>query len=304
MSCFRLLMLTTVTLAALMTAAFASVSAPIPNPIPPTATPFFAPPTTVIIPPTSTSTVPNAKADPTAAVMYSTDPSRFRRAEFTYKMGFGVKAADDVSAQALGPMLDQIASALSRMSGEGAMEVIDARTGKVNIRMKINMDAMEVETVIVDGVSWVRTGPDKPWQKSELISLTTGAMDPASALAMIKNASKVEWVEETELNGERVHHLRYMIDPSKGNFGKLLTAGTDTMPKEKLDAIFATMTVDAELWLRAGDLQIRQQRVRVTMPMPLPEEDRLKDVKLMMDIDMLMSYTKVNEPVLIEAPKE
>lgn len=258
---------------------------------------------------TPTPSVPDARFDPLAAVMYSADPGRFRSAAFTYRMNLGVRPADDASAQALGPSLEDLDSAAGQIWGEGELEMIDPQTGKANLRMKLNLEmadqTLEIETIIVDGVSWVRTAPDQPWEKADMPTATATGIDPSSALAMIKDASKVEWVDEIELNGERVQHLRYTIDPAKANFAELLKpAGSEAVTEEQLDAMFNAMTVEAELWLRASDLQIRQQRVLMTMPLTVPEEVGLEDVSLLMDVDMLMTYDRVNEPVVIEVPKE
>lgn len=288
-------------------AACAAVPAPTPTPAPPTATPM--PSATPLPTATPTPAFPDPKTAPLEALMYSGEAGLFKTAEFTYTMSLGAKAADEASAEKLGSLLDQLAAALSQMTGEGALEIVDAGARKVNMRMKLGMDVggqkFAVETILVDGESWARLGEDQPWQKAEssAVAATTG-IDPASLVDMVKDATKVEWIEETELNGERVHRLRYTMDPGKMDFSQILQSATGELPEETLQAMLEEMNVDAEVWLRASDLQMRQQRMLVTMTMPLPDDAGLGDVKILMTIDMTMAYSKINEPVVIEAPEE
>jgi hypothetical protein len=254
---------------------------------------------------------PDPKTDPLAALLYTSVTHPFKTAEFNYEMTMAFKPGDEASAEQLKPVLEQLNSNSSTMTGEGAMAIIDASAGTVNMRMTLELaiagQTNAVEMVMVDGETWVRLGGEgQTWQKSDQAATTLSpSLNPTEMAKMLESASAVSWVEETELAGARVHHVHYTLDPSKLDIGQLLaSAGSGQVPQEQLATMVKEMTVAADVWLSAENLEMRQQRMVISIPLPLPAESGMEGVKLNMDMDMVMRYTRLNEPVTIEAPAQ
>jgi hypothetical protein len=251
--------------------------------------------------------MPDPKADPLAALLYAGSPDMFKSARFIYEMTMEMGPADDVTAKILGEEGVAMMQAFGmQASGTGAMQVVDAAAGKTNMQMEIEMgvlgQTMKVETIVIGDSAWARMNGGA-WQKSDDATAGSSAGDPAAMLETFRAATKVEWLDNKPLDGEAVHHLRYVIDPEKMDLSSMLksTPGvSDETSAEEALAILKQMTLEGEAWLAASDLSLRQQRMLMTMIVPMPDEE---EARLKVVMNMLMRYTEVNKPVVIEPPK-
>jgi hypothetical protein len=248
-----------------------------------------------------------------AALLYSSSTGTFRSATFTYEMTMTMKAADEASAQALGKTAQFLETFTMSATGDGAMQVVDAKAGKANMRMDFDMNVMgqkiTIQMVMVDNILWIRTGDEKIWQKTvitsteQAASVMPGGMDPTSMLESFQNATNVQWVEDTTLKGEPVRHLRFAVDPKKLNLDSVLESmSKEEASSEDLKMIMEGMKVDADVWLRAKDLAVRQEKMVISVVVPAPKALDVPDAKLRMDIGMVMFFDKLNEPVEITSP--
>ncbi len=262
--------------------------------------------------PTPTPSVPDPKTDPMAALLYVGRPGSFSSAEFDYVMTLEMSPADEASAAALGDDAGQLSDVQMKITGDGAMEVTDPGALKSKMRMAMNLDMagqqMAMEMIIIDQTAWIRVGSEGEWQKVEgeqAMSAIPGGMDPESMLETFQNATDVAWVEDLEIDGEPVSHLRFAIDPAKRDLASL-TAMTDQaeLSEEELQEILKDMQPVIDVWITKANLELRRQVMAFDMIMPFPEELGASDAKLRMALEMDMQVRNVNEPVTIEAPTD
>ena len=103
------------------------------------------------------------------------------------------------------------------------------------------------------------------------------------------------------LNGENVHHLRFgpqqkSLHPCLLNGAALGLLGAafwqSPVPCETSDV--PDIAMEGEAWLRAGDLTLRQLRLRLTYGEP----------DLRVSVDRTLLLTDINQPVQIAPPSE
>ena len=260
----------------------------------------------------ASSAIPDAKADPAAALAYAGNGKLFKTAEFTYTMGMNMTPADDASAKALGAQADALKSLLMQANGQGAIEVTDPAALKSKIRMDMDINAAgqqtQMQMVVIDQTAWVKVAGQDTWQKMEgaqARSVTPG-VSPETMLEDFKNAADVQWIEDVTLSGEQMSHLRFTMDPSKLDLATLTgsaTASTQLTPEE-LEGMFKDFKPVVDVWLSKPNLELRGEKMQLEWVMPLPKEANAAEVKLRVAMTMAMQFSKVNEPVKIEAPAE
>ena len=309
----------TVAVAAAPAATEAPVVAPtaatLPSATPPSPTPA---PTAVPSPtpapsPVPEASMPDAQADPKAALLYSASAKGLQSASFTYDMNMTMAAADEAATKALGPAAAMLSNLSIKASGTGAMQVIDAAKGLANMRMDMDTEAMgqtfHIQTISVGGTTWTRVGTDGAWQKADIKTNGTAGkaatgVDPSNMLLAFDSATDVKWLDDEPLNGEPVQHLGFKIDPAKLNLaGVLQSSQNGKATPEELQAMMENMTINAEAWLGAGDLLPRQEKLTIGWVMPLPGEIGVK-ANLKVGMDTLMIFDMINQPVEIKAPTE
>jgi hypothetical protein len=260
---------------------------------------------------TPTPAMPDPKTDPQAALLYSSAGEKFKTAEFDYAMTMTMAPADDASEAALGDQATEIEGFKLNLTGSGAMDMTDP--DDVKMRMDMDMTAagqnMSIEMVMIGKAAWIKMPGQDTWTKVEgeeaLSSLPTG-ITPDQMLQDFENAVDVEWIEDTILNGEEVSHLRFTLDPSKMNLESLTgdaMLGQDLTP-EQVQELMKDMKPVVDVWLSKATLQPIGQKMQLDWVMGLPEDADMGDVRLRINMLMDAQYSKVNEPVTIEAPAE
>ncbi len=290
------------------TAVPTATSAPSPTPAPAVLpSPTFAPTEG------PQAAMPDARSDPQSALLYSASAKGMRSANFTYDMNMAMAPADDASTKALGPAAAILSNLAVKASGSGALQVVDAAKGVANLSMEINAEAMGqtllIQTVTVSGTTWTRVGTGSAWQKADAATETATAktepfVDPGNMLLAFAGATDVRWLDDNPVNDQPVHHLSFRIDPAKLNLaGVLDNSQNGQATPEEVQAIMQQMTIDAEAWLGAGDLLPRQEKMTIGWVMQLPGAMGVK-AQLKVDLDVLMVFDKINQPVEIVAPIE
>ncbi len=298
------------------TATEAPTVAPTATTVPsPTPAPTPIPSPTPAPSPVPQASMPDAKADPKAALVYSASAKGLRSATFTYEMNMTMAPADDASTKALGPVASVLSNLAIKASGTGAMQVVDAATGRANLRMDISTEAMGqkilVQTLTVSGTTWTRVGTDGAWQKADIKQAGTTAnaqtgVDPSNMFLAFDGATEVKWLDDNPLNGKPVRHLSFSIDPAKLNLAAVIQKSQNgKATPEEIQATMENMTIDAEAWLGAEDLLPHQEKLSIgwVMVMPLPGQAGI-NADLKVGMDTLMVFDKLNEPVEIKAPAE
>lgn len=228
-------------------------------------------------------------------------------------MNMTMAPADDASAKALGPAADQLSQVAIKGTGQGAIQVIDPLAGKSNMSMDLEMNAVGqkimLHMIMVGDTAWVRMGDQGDWQKSDAkagASKSLGGMDPKTMLESYRNATKVQFVEDTKLGEEAVRHLHFVVDPSKTDMSSVVNSATANssgqLSPEDLQAIMKEMTIDVDVWLTAKELQLRQEKMVMSFTMPLPGLPAGVEARLLTKMDLLMRFDKINQPVKIEPP--
>ncbi|MCU0508709.1 MAG: hypothetical protein MUC34_09940 [Anaerolineae bacterium] len=260
---------------------------------------------------TPTPALPDPKTDPQAALLYSSAGEMFKTAEFTYDMTMTMAPADDASKDALGDEAAEIENFKMNLAGTGAMDMTDPE----NVKMRMDMDMsaagqdISIEMVMIGKTAWIKMPGQDEWTKAEgdqaLSTLPTG-ITPDQMLEDFENAVDVEWIEDTTLNGEEVSHLRFTMDPSKMDLEALTgdaMLGQEMTP-EQLQELMKDMKPVVDVWLSKATLQPRGQKMQLDWVMGLPEDANMGDAKLRITMLMDAEYSKVNEPVTIEAPAD
>jgi hypothetical protein len=257
------------------------------------------------------SSIPDVKSDPLGALLYATSGDAMQTAEFEYDMVMTMEPADEAAEEALGPAVDVLSGFTMTASGTGAMEIVDATALKNKMRMELDMEAageqIAFEMIMIEDTVWVRMGEDGEWEMAEADQAQPaipGGMDPNDMMEAFADATDVEWVEDTELDGEAVSRLRFTVDPAKFDLGSLTRTLGEDATAEEVEALLKDMTIDAEVWLTTDELQLRQQRMVIGMIMSLGDEMDNPDARVRMNMNATMRLMNVNEPVTIEPPTE
>jgi len=260
--------------------------------------------------PTAAPAIPDPRSDPMAALLYAGQSGAFKSAEFDYVMSLVMEPADEASAAALGDAVEELTSVEMEITGKGAMEITDPDALEVKMRMDMEFsmagDQMTMEMVMIGQTAWVRVGGTSDWQKVEgeqATSAIPGGMDPQSMFETFKNATDVQWIEDVELNGQQVSHLRFTVDPAKLDLGAFdsLTNQAE-MSQEQFEEMMQGLNPVVDIWLAKDDLGMRREQMALDFVMPLPEEVGAGYVNLRLAMTMDMTFTNVNEPVTIEDP--
>ncbi len=248
-----------------------------------------------------------------SALLYSGLAGVLQSYTFTYDMKVEVAPADEASAEALGEALgaEMLGLLSMRAAGSGAVQVVDPALSKANMRMDIEMEfAGQTESlhmVVVGDTAWMRLGDKGPWQKMDVGEAggVAPGIDPNTVLADLDKATDVRWIEESELEGERVHHLRFSFDPSEMDLSSLFAgANLGQLSPEEFQSILEEMIIEGETWLGVGDLLPRQQRLVISTVVPMPEEAGIPEAKLRFVIDVVSRLDNFNEEIIIEPPTE
>lgn len=257
------------------------------------------------------SGIPDVQSDPMGALLYASSGDAMKTAEFEYDMTMTMEPADEAAEEALGPAVEILSGFTMTATGTGAMEVVDATGLNNKMRMQLDMEAageqIAFEMIMIEDTVWVRMGEDGEWEKAEADqaqSVIPGGMDPNDMMKAFTDATQVEWIEDTELDGEAVSRLRFTVDPAKFDLGSLAGTLGEDASAEEVEAMLKDMTIDAEVWLTADELQLRQQRMLIGMIMSLGKELENPDARVRMNMDATMRLMNVNEPVTIEPPTE
>jgi hypothetical protein len=219
--------------------------------------------------------------------------------------------ADDASAKALGAEADQLKGYMFEANGSGALEVTDPNSLKSKMRMDMEMKAggqgMAFEMVLIDQTAWVKMKGDTNWKKiqAEQAKSVMPGMSPEQLLENFRDAGDVKWVEDVSVDGEQLSHLQFTVDASKLDLGALSSAGAGSnITPEQLKAMMKDMKPVVDVWLTTPGLEMRGEKMQLDFNVPLPAEANAVDAKIKLSIVMDMKFSKVNEPVTIEAPAE
>ncbi len=260
--------------------------------------------------PTNTPAVPDPKTDPAAALLYASTGQLFQTAEFTYTMTMTMTPADDASAKALGAQADQLAAFQMATNGSGAMEITDPTTARYKMRMDMDLSAagqqMNMRMVMIDQTVWVKLADQDAWQMVDASQAKgfTPSISPDKMMEEFKNAVDVQWVEDVTQGSETLSHLRFTMDYSKLDLGSLTSGFTDSanLTAEQTQAMLKEMKPVIDVWLAKPTLQMRGEKMHLDFVMPLPKEANVGDAKIRASMTMDMQFSKVNEPLTIEAP--
>ena len=288
----------------------------------PTQEPSPAPPPTAAIAPESSPTplamrtpvvVPDPKADPLAALRYSILPQILQTAVFTLTVAQTLGPVDASPASVtVKPLPTAETAADVKISTADLFNFTTLSWGTVRLVDSTALEATQqwqagtklvlpLDVVVAGDFRWLRF-PSSPWSKEGPLGGVDADTQPLfgtlmlpeirALLAALGEATTAEWVEDTSIDGESVHHLRFSprLD---GLHPCLLSAGLLYTP-EPLPCGKGTPGVEGEAWLSAENLTPRQLRLRVTQE-GIGTETRLV-------INHTLQLRDINRPVEIEPP--
>jgi hypothetical protein len=158
----------------------------------------------------------------------------------------------------------------------GTIEVVDYAAGTIDIELHVNFTVsgggQDMHVIRFGDRAWAR-GYGGQWGERPVEELTSddwermlwGGWHPLNALEPFDSATEVEWVEDSPLDGEPAHHLRVVFDPEKMRH----LAATAKARYEYywvpllheaggMYGVPASVDVQADVWLAAEDLAVRQ----------------------------------------------
>lgn len=312
----------------LILAGCSATKTPKPAPVPPTEKPAAtsAPtgipstptPTPALHTATPTPAYPDVKTDPRGALQYAEESALFRTATFTETTTFRIElndsaaqALDDAANKDAAEQLEQFMSrAISGMKGIGVLEVVDAKTPQANYyyrqEMQVAGQLMIMEMIQIDKASWMRSSGDAGRWEVYDISTTAPGSRPYNPMERLSDAAvSVSWLKDETINGEDLRHIRVTLDPQRGLGMSLLdtVAASANATSEQRDRMLDDLKIEADVWLIADSLRIRQQSYHVEVSAPLPFEGLdVKDAQMRLSMDVMQRFDNFDQPVDIKAP--
>jgi hypothetical protein len=196
------------------------------------------------------------------------------------------------------------------MTGEGDTQVGETpKDSRVHVTIDTSLFGQSFTTEIIqaEGRQWTRLG-DGDWEENEEFVTSTAeqsdfSTNPAAALAMLSAVEEVRELRNETIDGVETKHVGFTIDMTKmltapGIIGQL--QGEDTTP-EQVAELLRNATMEGELWYGADDNFVRQMRYTMTFDMQ-GLEGMPAGAEATATLDMLMTFSDINEPVEIEPP--
>ena len=235
---------------------------------PPMTEPSPTPPPT---PSPSGPVLPDPKSDPLGALLYSDFPASLGRAGFTASF---LLTADPEESYGYG---------VETARSFGTFEVIDYAAEKIDSEMHINFSIwtynQDLHVVLLGDRAWARwyTLLWEEIDRVELVSadmerLLWGGWNPVNVLEPFDSVTQAEWVEDGLLGGTPAHHLHVVFDPdqmrtliptAKARYEYHYTGLLSGVEDYRRYGEPTAVDVQAEVWLAAEDLAVRQIDMRI-----------------------------------------
>jgi len=192
------------------------------------------------------------------------------------------------------------------MTTRGEIEIKDTQDFNMRIEATalFGSQEMKVEMIALDGQYWTRMG-EQDWLKvpGDFTPLTSGIGGlPLVGIQYLEQAKDVRWMEDEKVAGLDCHHFGFNIDLDALISQDMLNqlASTDQHTEELISKIAESATIESEVWVDNEHLFPRRQTITAHVEVDsLPALDG-KGFKYDAQIDW--QYSKINEPVKIEAP--
>lgn len=165
------------------------------------------------------------------------------------------------------------------------------------------------EEIIADGRHWTRKEGGE-WEedleyKASATSKTDPTSNPAAALVYLDMIAEAHWLDDEVVNGEPTRHLGFTLDADKmvSATGILDQLRGGKMSPEDAIQMFRDATLEGEIWVGAADQLVRKERIRMILDMK-GLEGVPQDASVTADIEIVIQFSDINEPVIIEPPVE
>ncbi len=208
--------------------------------------------------------MPDPRTDPAGALRYSDFPIGLGSVGFTSTF---LLTADPEENWGYG---------IETARSFGTLNVVDDAAGTIDMEVHLNYSigtyGLDLHVIRSGDQAWVR-GWGMQWQEipaAEIVSddwerMVWGGWHPLNALEPFDSATEVEWVEDVLLDGAPAHHLRVVFDPQKMQHLPATAKARyeyQWAPLVGADAWGygdpASVDVQADVWLAAEDLAVRQ----------------------------------------------
>lgn len=194
------------------------------------------------------------------------------------------------------------------LTSQGDVELRGPSPQDANMQMEMTLSVLgqeiRTEMVTVNGAHWMRQeGQD--WQKVPAASVNlTGGLggDPAAALRYLNRAKEVKRLNDDKIDGVDTYHFGFSMNAdvldTPDLLGQLTSAGqlTDEQAKELLESA----VLKGQVWVNKADLLPRREMIDMAFEISSPLG--LGEAAVKYNLQMDIGFSKINEPVKIQAP--
>jgi hypothetical protein len=180
---------------------------------------------------------------------------------------------------------------------------------------KITFDVIKVGDKMYTRAS---VGKDNSWQESNAGSASTSSATPSDASAqalaqlneVLKKAAKAEKLGDESIGGVNSYHYKVTLDPIALIDQAVAVAAANAKPGDKptdpaqiqqAKDILKGAVIELEMWVGSEDLYVRQESLHLNLNLKnIPDNP---DATVLVDLALKATFTNVNKPVTIVAPK-
>lgn len=194
------------------------------------------------------------------------------------------------------------------MDAEGDVEMKGPSPDDANMSMTMNLSMLgqkvSMDMVMLDGQVWMRESGGT-WQPvpADQANLTSGlGSDPTTFLRYLDNAKDVKRLKDEKIDGVDTFHYGFTMDADALSTAEMLgqLSGTGQLTEQQAQDALESAVLEGEVWVGKEDLFARRQTVNMQFSVSgLPG---LGDATVKYDMQVDMKFSKLNEPVEIQAP--
>jgi formylglycine-generating enzyme required for sulfatase activity len=230
--------------------------------------------------------LPNPKTDAIAALRYSNFPTGLGSVAFSSTYGIDADPRDDFDNFGYGPETARVT---------GRLNVVDFAAGKIDMELHITRTLSTVD--FSDQIHLIRLG-DRAWERTEdrlpsweefaaanldsdeAERMFWGGWYPLYMLESFDSVTEAKWVETRLMDGKPAHHLHVVFDPAKMRY---LNGATKVRWEYQFQSLLdpegmrygeaASVDVQADVWLAADDLSVKQTETLIQVVTEQDESD-------------------------------
>jgi len=219
----------------------------------------------------------------------------------------GIKSAHFSMAMTIDMTADDLDVNLE-LTSQGDVELRGPSPQDANMQMEMTLSVLgqeiRTEMVIVNGAHWMRQG-GQDWQKVPAASVNlTGGLggDPAAALRYLDQAKDVKRLDDEKIDGVDTYHFGFSMSADVLDTPDLLgqLTGAGQLTNEQAKELLESAALKGQVWVNKVDLFPRREMIDMAFEISSPLG--LGEAPVKYNLQMDIGFSKINEPVEIQAP--